>query len=112
MRIAFSILLVSVMSCTVAMAQDRRSVEDTVRALDDEERVARWRTPAEDVPSSHTVQLGAVLDAYERGERPPGSGQEARRTIELATPRRSNRPNTLAMLNPSPTTNSTRAMRP
>ncbi|MBL1065539.1 Gfo/Idh/MocA family protein [Streptomyces sp. 7-21] len=52
--------------------------------LDDEERVARWRTPAEDVPSSHTVQLGAVLDAYERGERPPGSGQEARRTIEFA----------------------------
>lgn len=52
--------------------------------LDDEECVARWRTPAEDVPSSHTVQLGAVLDAYERGERPPGSGQEARRTIEFA----------------------------
>ncbi|WP_241562556.1 Gfo/Idh/MocA family protein [Streptomyces hoynatensis] len=52
--------------------------------LADEARVARWRTPAADLPSSHAAQLGALLDAYERGERPPGSGPDARRTVEFA----------------------------
>ncbi|MDB1090062.1 Gfo/Idh/MocA family oxidoreductase [Streptomyces sp. ACA25] len=43
-----------------------------------------WQ-PGEDVPSSHAAQLGALLDAYERGERPPVSGTEARRPLELIT---------------------------
>ncbi|OEV10091.1 Gfo/Idh/MocA family protein [Streptomyces nanshensis] len=44
---------------------------------------AHWRTPAADVPSSHAAQLGGFLDAMEKGERPPGSGRDARRTLEL-----------------------------
>ncbi|MDT0321284.1 Gfo/Idh/MocA family protein [Streptomyces millisiae] len=52
--------------------------------LDDEARVKRWRTPAADVPSSHAAQLGALLDARERGERPAGSGPAARATVEFA----------------------------
>ncbi|MFJ6304016.1 Gfo/Idh/MocA family oxidoreductase [Streptomyces althioticus] len=37
-----------------------------------------------DVPSSHTAQLGFVLDAWDAGVRPPGSGREARNTLEFA----------------------------
>ncbi|WP_156722598.1 Gfo/Idh/MocA family protein [Streptomyces apocyni] len=48
------------------------------------QRAAAWRTPDADVPSSHTAQLGVVLDALERGLRPPGSGDEARTTLEFA----------------------------
>ncbi|MEZ3180873.1 Gfo/Idh/MocA family oxidoreductase [Streptomyces pimonensis] len=48
------------------------------------ERAAAWRTPALDVPSSHTAQLETLLDAYDAGVRPPGSGQEARGTLEFA----------------------------
>ncbi len=48
------------------------------------ERVAAWRTPAADVPSSHTAQLGALLDAYDNGVRPPGSGPDARATLDFA----------------------------
>ncbi|MFF3719638.1 Gfo/Idh/MocA family protein [Streptomyces prasinus] len=47
-------------------------------------RAAAWRTPPHDVPSSHTAQLGALLDAYDTGVRPPGSGREARATLEFA----------------------------
>ncbi|MBQ1156613.1 Gfo/Idh/MocA family oxidoreductase [Streptomyces sp. A73] len=47
-------------------------------------RSTRWGTPAADVPSSHAAQLGDFLDAREKGVRPPGSGQDARRTLELA----------------------------
>ncbi|GAA2414749.1 Gfo/Idh/MocA family protein [Nonomuraea africana] len=43
-----------------------------------------WNPP-HDVPSSHAAQLGELLDAFERGERPPVSGTEARRTMELVT---------------------------
>ncbi|WP_165986619.1 Gfo/Idh/MocA family protein [Streptomyces sp. YIM 98790] len=43
-----------------------------------------WR-PGEDLPSSHAAQLAALLDAHQRGERPPVSGNEARRTLELVT---------------------------
>jgi hypothetical protein len=35
------------------------------------------------VPSSHAAQLGGFLDAMEKGERPPGSGADARRTLEF-----------------------------
>lgn len=52
--------------------------------LDDEERVVRWRTPENDLPSSHAAQLGALLDAHAAGVRPPGSGPDARRTVEFA----------------------------
>ncbi|MEU0203560.1 MULTISPECIES: Gfo/Idh/MocA family oxidoreductase [unclassified Streptomyces] len=48
------------------------------------DRAIAWRTPAHDVPSSHTAQLGALLDAYDSGTRPPGSGQDARATLEFA----------------------------
>ncbi|CCK32257.1 secreted oxidoreductase [Streptomyces davaonensis JCM 4913] len=48
------------------------------------DRAAAWRTPAADVPSSHTAQLGGLLDAYDAGVRPPGSGPEARATLEFA----------------------------
>ncbi|GGQ85359.1 Gfo/Idh/MocA family protein [Streptomyces pilosus] len=47
-------------------------------------RAEAWRTPGRDVPSSHAAQLGALLDAYDAGVRPPGSGQEARGTLEFA----------------------------
>ncbi|PNV35816.1 oxidoreductase [Streptomyces sp. DH-12] len=49
-----------------------------------EERVAAWREVGEDVPSSHTAQMGSVLDALDAGARPPGSGREARDTLEFA----------------------------
>lgn len=48
------------------------------------ERAAAWGRPAQDVPSSHTAQLGTLLDAYDAGVRPPGSGREARGTLEFA----------------------------
>ncbi|KDN77232.1 oxidoreductase [Streptomyces olindensis] len=48
------------------------------------DRAIAWRTPAYDVPSSHTAQLGALLDAYDSGTRPPGSGRDARATLEFA----------------------------
>ncbi|MDO0917204.1 Gfo/Idh/MocA family oxidoreductase [Streptomyces sp. DT2A-34] len=48
------------------------------------ERATAWRTPAADLPSSHTAQLGALLDAYDDGVRPPGSGPDARATLDFA----------------------------
>jgi predicted dehydrogenase len=51
--------------------------------LDDEARVQRWRTPADDQPSSHDAQLGGILTALRAGTRPPGSGPDARRTLEF-----------------------------
>lgn len=47
-------------------------------------RAAAWRILAHDVPSSHSAQLGALLDAFDRGERPPGGGPDARVTLEFA----------------------------
>ncbi|MFP8882966.1 Gfo/Idh/MocA family protein [Streptomyces mangrovi] len=52
-------------------------------APDGADRVRAWRTPATDLPSSHTAQLAAVLAARRAGVRPPGSGHEARRTLEF-----------------------------
>ncbi|MDT0444954.1 Gfo/Idh/MocA family protein [Streptomyces johnsoniae] len=51
--------------------------------LADEARVARWRTPAADRPSSHAAQLEGVLAAMRTGTRPPGGGADARRTLEF-----------------------------
>ncbi|CAL9660790.1 Gfo/Idh/MocA family protein [Streptomyces sp. enrichment culture] len=53
--------------------------------VDDQERVARWSAPAGDEPSSHAAQLTVLLDAHDRGERPPVSGADGRRTLELVT---------------------------
>ncbi|MBT0771660.1 Gfo/Idh/MocA family oxidoreductase [Kineosporia sp. J2-2] len=39
--------------------------------------------PATDEASSHTAQLGAYLDAMDAGERPPASGHDGRRSLEL-----------------------------
>lgn len=80
MKTALSILLLGVMTWTMAMAQDRSSVEDIVRALDDQERVAALRR---DVPAlerlwsdqfvvnspDNQVVVGrsTVLDRYVRG---------------------------------------------
>jgi predicted dehydrogenase len=41
--------------------------------------------PADDVPSSHIPQYATLLDAFERGERPPASGAEGRQTLEFVT---------------------------
>ncbi|MGW7515997.1 Gfo/Idh/MocA family protein [Streptomyces sp. NPDC054796] len=49
----------------------------------DEARTAHWPAPAADLPSSHAAQLAGFLDAMEKGERPPGSGAEAYRTLEF-----------------------------
>ena len=35
-------------------------------------------------PGEHRVQLGEILDSMDRGERPPVSGDEARRILEFA----------------------------
>ncbi|MTE17904.1 gfo/Idh/MocA family oxidoreductase [Streptomyces sp. TRM43335] len=55
-------------------------VADTADAA---ERVRAWRTPAADLPSSHTAQLAGLLAALREGVRPPGSGHDARRTLEF-----------------------------
>jgi predicted dehydrogenase len=45
---------------------------------------AGW-LPATDVPSSHAAQLTEFLDAMDRGVRPPASGADGRRSLELIT---------------------------
>ncbi|HKT02143.1 MAG TPA: Gfo/Idh/MocA family oxidoreductase [Rugosimonospora sp.] len=40
--------------------------------------------PGEDVRGSHAVQLSALLDAMDRGQRPAASGPDGRRSLELA----------------------------
>ncbi|GAA4428012.1 Gfo/Idh/MocA family oxidoreductase [Georgenia halophila] len=47
-----------------------------------EETVATW-APTANVASSHAVQLRALLDAMDAGERPPSSGADGRRSLEL-----------------------------
>lgn len=61
----------------------------------DSERIARWTGGAPEAPggkaltmgvaSSHAAQLPYILDAMERGERPPTSGPGGRETLELVT---------------------------
>jgi predicted dehydrogenase len=41
--------------------------------------------PTDDVDSSHTAQLTHYLDAMDRRERPPASGADGRRSMELIT---------------------------
>jgi predicted dehydrogenase len=47
--------------------------------------VARWQAFPDDYRASHAAQLGDLLDSMARGERPLGSGDEIRRTIEFTT---------------------------
>ncbi|GDY31588.1 Gfo/Idh/MocA family protein [Gandjariella thermophila] len=49
----------------------------------DERRVSRWRSPAEDVASSHAAQLRGLLAALREGARPACSGPDGRRVLEL-----------------------------
>ncbi|RIK37824.1 MAG: oxidoreductase [Chloroflexi bacterium] len=48
-----------------------------------EDELAEWQQFEADYPSSHTTQLAAMLDAVERGERPPVSGPDVRGTLEF-----------------------------
>jgi predicted dehydrogenase len=54
-----------------------------IREAEDERLKQRWELMPPEVPTTHGTQLAAMLDAFERGERPPVSGAEARRTIEF-----------------------------
>ncbi|GAA3598909.1 Gfo/Idh/MocA family oxidoreductase [Kineosporia mesophila] len=45
---------------------------------------AAWAPPSDEA-SSHTVQLKAYLDAMDAGVRPPASGHDGRRSLELVT---------------------------
>jgi predicted dehydrogenase len=51
----------------------------------DQDRIASWTQVPDDTRSSHTAQLPYMLDAMERGERPPLSGRQGRETLELVT---------------------------
>jgi predicted dehydrogenase len=53
--------------------------------VDDQARVAAWPAGTREAKSSHTDQLTALLDCYERGERPETSGPGGRLTLELIT---------------------------
>ena len=44
---------------------------------------ARWRFPEPDVPSSHAAALTPLLAAFRAGRRPPCSGEDVRRSLEL-----------------------------
>ena len=47
------------------------------------DELAAWQTLPENVPATHAAQLQAILDSYERNERPPVSGPDVRGTIEF-----------------------------
>lgn len=51
----------------------------------DEARIRHWNSPSGSEPSSHTAQLARLLDAIEAGVRPPASGADGRRALELVT---------------------------
>ena len=51
----------------------------------DPDRFAAWADSGADTPSSHSAQLPHLLDAWQRGTRPPLSGAEGRATLELVT---------------------------
>lgn len=48
-----------------------------------EAEIESWQQIPEDVQSSHSAQLHAMLDSYTKGERPPVSGPGVRGTIEF-----------------------------
>ncbi len=49
----------------------------------DKDRIASWTDIPADVSSSHSAQLPYLLDAMQRGERPPLSGPQGREALEL-----------------------------
>lgn len=49
----------------------------------DEKQLAQWQTIANDITSSHTAQLGFMLDSMDRNERPPSSTVDVRPTFEF-----------------------------
>lgn len=55
----------------------------TVKGSPYEEQVALWQDIGEDIPSSHSAQLAAMLDAMDAGRRPPVSGEDVRGTLEF-----------------------------
>jgi predicted dehydrogenase len=54
-------------------------------AAADSARIAAWTAPDGESGSSHAAQLPPVLDALEKGQRPPASGRAARAPLELVT---------------------------
>ncbi len=55
----------------------------TIKGSPYEEKVAEWQDIGANVPSSHSAQLAAMLDAIEAGRRPPVSGPDVRGTLEF-----------------------------
>lgn len=51
----------------------------------DSGQLARWQAIPDDAPSTQSSQLIPFLDAMTRGERPPVSGEDVRRTMEFLT---------------------------
>jgi len=51
--------------------------------VNDDELIELWESVPDDVPGIHTPQVGAVLAAHARGERPPVSGDDGRRPLEF-----------------------------
>ncbi|WP_017975032.1 Gfo/Idh/MocA family protein [Actinopolyspora halophila] len=51
----------------------------------DEARIAHWRSPARDEPSSHRGMLRELIAAMRAGKRPPCSGRDGRLVLELLT---------------------------
>ncbi|MFO7320174.1 MAG: Gfo/Idh/MocA family oxidoreductase [Chloroflexota bacterium] len=51
--------------------------------VDDPAVSAHWNALKEDVTGGHEAQLREILDALERGERPPVSVDDSRRTLEF-----------------------------
>jgi predicted dehydrogenase len=49
----------------------------------DGEALARWQSIERDVMGTHNEQLAELLDAMDRGERPPVSGADSRRIVEF-----------------------------
>lgn len=43
----------------------------------------QWQALTENIPSGHDVQLGEIIGCMRRNERPPVSGEEARRILEF-----------------------------
>jgi predicted dehydrogenase len=58
----------------------RFSVPDNVNDLT---TLQQWQALTANYSSGHEVQLGEILDCMERNERPPVSGDEARRILEF-----------------------------
>jgi len=56
-----------------------------IKDAEDGALAQRWEQIGPEVPTTHGTQTAAMLDAMDRGERPPVSGAEARRTIEFIT---------------------------